>query len=169
MSSSPLARRPLSHRRSALVLTAALALTFAVVPATAASAAVSTSCTGTTQSAVQKRILADVNAARKANGKKALTLNSAMSTVAVNWSGKQAAANRMSHNPKYSSQIPSGWTRAGENVAFGYSPQKVNAAWMKSSGHRANILGSYNRIGIGVACSSKGLPFYTQVFGNYSR
>ncbi|MDT3331811.1 CAP domain-containing protein [Microbacterium sp. KSW-18] len=158
---------PRVRRRSALALTAALALGFAVVPAGAASAAVSTSCTGTTQAAVQKRILTDVNAARKAGGKKALTLSSAMSKVAVTWSGKQAAANRMSHNPKYSSQIPSGWTRAGENVAFGYAPSKVTPAWMKSAGHRANILGSYNRIGIGVACSSKGLPFYTQVFGYY--
>ncbi|CAL4860760.1 CAP domain-containing protein [Microbacterium sp. MM2322] len=162
MSASPRARR-----RSALALTAALALTFAVVPAGAASAAVSTSCTGTSQSAAQSRILADVNAARKAKGKKALTLSSAMSKAAVAWSGKQAAANRMSHNPRYASQIPSGWTRAGENVAFGYTPKKVTPAWMASTGHRANILGSYNRIGIGVACSSKGLPFYTQVFGNY--
>lgn len=155
------------RRRSALALTAALALALSVLPAGTASAAVSTSCTGTTQSAVQKRILADVNAARKAKGKSALSLNSAMSTVAVNWSGKQAAANRMSHNPYYASQIPKGWTRAGENVAFGYTPQKVTAAWMGSTGHRANILGSYNRIGIGVACSSKGLPYYTQVFGYY--
>jgi len=158
---------PRARRRSALALTAALALAFTIVPAGAASAAVSTSCTGTSQSAVQKRILADVNAARKTNGKKPLTLDSAMSRVAVTWSGKQAAANRMSHNPSYARQIPSGWTRAGENVAFGYTPAKVTPAWMKSTGHRANILGSYTRIGIGVACSSKGLPYYTQVFASY--
>lgn len=158
---------PRARTRSALAATAALVLALSVLPAGTASAAVSTSCTGMTQSAVQKRILADVNAARKAKGKSALTLNSAMSSVAVTWSGKQAAANRMSHNPYYAKQIPSGWTRAAENVAFGYTPQKVTSAWLASSGHRANILGSYNRIGIGVACSSKGLPFYTQVFGYY--
>ncbi|WP_065570894.1 CAP domain-containing protein [Microbacterium oleivorans] len=158
---------PRTRRRSALALTAVLALSLSVAPAAAASAATSTSCTGTTQAAVQKRVLADVNAARKAKGKKPLTLNASMSKVAVAWSTKQATANRMSHNPKYFSQIPSGWTRAAENVAFGYTPAKVTPAWMKSAGHRANILGSYNRIGIGVACSKQGLPFYTQVFGSY--
>lgn len=42
----------------------------------------------------------------------------------------------------------SGW---GENIAAGYdSPQRVFAAWMKSDGHRANILNcKFNRIGIG--------------------
>ncbi|MDT0185719.1 CAP domain-containing protein [Microbacterium oleivorans] len=156
-----------TRRRSAIALTAVLALSLSVAPAASASAATSVSCTGTTQAAVQKRVLADVNAARKAKGKKPLTLNASMSKVAVAWSTKQAAANRMSHNPKYSSQIPAGWTRAAENVAFGYTPAKVTPAWMKSTGHRANILGSYNRIGIGVACSKRGLPFYTQVFGSY--
>lgn len=162
MSASPRVRR-----RSVLAATAALVLALSVLPAGTASAAVSTSCTGTTQLAVQKRVLADVNAARKAAGKSTLAFSRTISKVAITWSGKQAAANRMSHNPNYAKQIPSGWTRAGENVAFGYRPSKVTAAWMASPGHRANILGSYNRIGIGVACSSEGLAYYTQVFAYY--
>lgn len=159
--------------RRAIAATAALALaltlapTLPIAPTSSASAAVSTSCTGATQSAVQKRILSAVNTARKNAGKKPMTLSTNMSRVAIAWSGKQAAANRMSHNPNYAQQIPPGWVRAAENVAFGYTPAKVTPAWLKSPGHRANILGKFNRIGIGVACSSKGLPFYTQVFGAY--
>lgn len=54
---------------------------------------------------------------------------------------------------------------AGENIAWGQStPAAVHSAWMGSSGHRANILGSrYRRIGIGyVNCS--GRPYWTQDF-----
>ncbi len=37
-----------------------------------------------------------------------------------------------------------------ENVACGQStPQQVVAAWMASSGHRANILGDYEHVGVG--------------------
>ncbi|GAB2698602.1 uncharacterized protein YkwD [Microbacterium marinum] len=149
----------------AAALTAALVLTLA--PATAASAAVSTSCTSATQAAVQKRILTDVNAARKSAGKKALKASSSMHKVAVAWSAKQAASGTMKHNPNYASQIPKGWTAAAENVAYGYTPQKVTPAWLKSTGHRKNILGGYTHIGIGVACSKAGQPYYTQVFGKY--
>lgn len=44
-----------------------------------------------------------------------------------------------------------GWTSAGENIAAGYaSPAAVMAAWMASSGHRANILSSsYRDFGVG--------------------
>src|SRR5690606_4645258 len=49
----------------------------------------------------------------------------------------------------------------------GYAPTAVTTGWLDSPGHRKNILGSYTHIGIGVACSSSGRPFYTQVFGAY--
>ncbi|WP_405371753.1 MULTISPECIES: CAP domain-containing protein [unclassified Microbacterium] len=158
-------RRTLRRRHLAVTATAALLL--ALVPAGAASAAPSTSCTSMTQAAVQKKVLTDVNAARKKAGKPALKATASMNKVAVAWSAKQASAKRMSHNPKYSSQIPAGWRAAAENVAYGYTPAKVTPAWMKSAGHKKNILGAYNRIGIGVACGSNGQPYYTQVFGSY--
>lgn len=56
----------------------------------------------------------------------------------------------------------------GENVAYGYaSAAAVVDAWMNSPGHRANILStSYTQIGIAVAYSAHGLPYYTQFFGS---
>lgn len=55
----------------------------------------------------------------------------------------------------------------GENVAYGYaSPAKNIRAWMKSPGHRRNILSrSYTRLGIGVAFSKNGNAYTAQVFG----
>ena len=54
-----------------------------------------------------------------------------------------------------------------ENVAFGqHSGKEVVDGWMRSAGHRQNILGNYRYIGIGVARNAKGILYYTQVFAN---
>ena len=43
------------------------------------------------------------------------------------------------------------YAACGENIASGYAtPAAVMAVWMNSPGHRANILGNYNRLGVGV-------------------
>jgi len=43
------------------------------------------------------------------------------------------------------------YAACGENIASGYAtPAAVMAVWMNSPGHRANILGSYNRLGVGL-------------------
>ncbi|MET9627438.1 CAP domain-containing protein [Lentzea sp. NPDC006480] len=60
-----------------------------------------------------------------------------------------------------------GHTRpGGENVARGQrSPHAVMDAWMKSPGHRANILSpDFRTIGVGVDLSTSG-PHWTQNFG----
>lgn len=94
-------------------------------------------------------ILSLVNQARAANNLGPLKLNSSISSVANSWANQMAANGAMTHNPNYSSQIPSGWSRAAENVAHGYpSPGATHDAWMNSSGHRANILGDFTDIGI---------------------
>jgi uncharacterized protein YkwD len=55
----------------------------------------------------------------------------------------------------------------GENIAMGYRTAAAACrGWLASPGHRSNILGrGYNRIGAGVWRSSRGVPFYVQVFG----
>jgi len=53
---------------------------------------------------------------------------------------------------------------AGENIALGYtSPQAVVNGWMNSPGHRANILGNYNYLGVGVY-NSQGYWYWVQNF-----
>lgn len=152
---------------AATALTGALMLSGITAPAIAASTP-NTTCTSMTLAKVQARVLADVNAARKKAGASALASDAAMNTVATTWAQKQAAAKRMSHNPSYAKQIPSGWNAAGENVAYGYAPSSVTKAWMGSAGHRKNIeTKAYTRTGIGVACDSSGRPYYSQVFGAY--
>ena len=55
-----------------------------------------------------------------------------------------------------------------ENIAWGYrSGADVVNAWMRSPGHRANILNCRARaVGVGAVYSANGTPYYTQDFGS---
>jgi uncharacterized protein YkwD len=59
------------------------------------------------------------------------------------------------------------WSSYAENIAMGQtSAAGVMDSWMRSSGHRANILSANNtEIGIGFARDPAGRPYYVQVFG----
>lgn len=123
---------------------------------------------GYTLTQARKIILDDTNAIRKGLGLKPVTESAALDTVAQNWSAKQAAATTMSHNPYFTSQYPSGWSTASENVAYGYSVTAVVGAWKASPGHYKNITqASANALGIGVARASNGALYYTQNFATY--
>ncbi len=58
-------------------------------------------------------------------------------------------------------------SRVGENIAYGFSSgRSVVYAWMRSTGHRANILkSSYRLIGVGAYKDTKGRWWVSQVFG----
>ena len=59
-----------------------------------------------------------------------------------------------------------GWLALGENIAAGQTtPEAVMAAWMASPGHRDNILGNYNDIGVGLAADATGRITWVQDFG----
>ncbi len=53
-------------------------------------------------------------------------------------------------------QVTSQWSRIGENVGFGPNVAALEQAFMNSAPHRANILGDYNRVGVGATRDSKG-------------
>ncbi len=116
---------------------------------------------------VRAQILGEVNDYRVDAGLAPLEEMAAVDTVATAWSKQMAADQVMSHNPDYAQQIPPGWTRAGENVAYGYAYTEVTTAWYNSPGHRANMLGDYTHIGIGFAESDDETPYYTQNFAKY--
>ena len=140
----------------AIVASAALLGSFVAV-----SGALSASAAG------EGTILSLVNSARSANGLGPLALNVSMSAVSEAWANQMAANGAMTHNPSFSSQIPGGWSRAGENVAQGYgSPSAVHDGWMNSPGHRANILGDYTDIGIAFVTAG-GTTWAVENFAKY--
>jgi uncharacterized protein YkwD len=58
------------------------------------------------------------------------------------------------------------WEAYAENVAFGDSTaSRVVANWMRSAGHRANIVNpAYSETGTGYAVDTRGRPYHVQVF-----
>lgn len=117
--------------------------------------------------AQRTRILRDSNAFRAQHGLPPLLPMSALDVIATRWSKQMASVGVMSHNPTYWNQYPAGKRMGGENVAFGFPVGQVVAAWSKSPPHRANLLGDFNRIGIGYAVDRDGVPWYTQDFATY--
>jgi uncharacterized protein YkwD len=55
------------------------------------------------------------------------------------------------------------------NQTSALAAQTAVAEWLKSSGHRQNIEGRFDLTGVGIACTSTGLYFFTQIFVSSSR
>ncbi len=64
------------------------------------------------------------------------------------------------------------WSAYAENVATGraMTPATAVSGWMRSAGHRANILNArYTELGAGYAVNARGERHYVQVFGDPAR
>lgn len=111
------------------------------------------------------------NAARERVGLAPLRINGDLSRVATDWSGVQAAQNRMFHNPDVGGQIPGGWRHYSENVLQNYkhaTPQQLVDQWLASPGHAVNLLRpDHTDLGVGVAVAGDGKLYATQVFAGY--
>lgn len=62
-----------------------------------------------------------------------------------------------------------GWdgNAAGENIAYGESTAAATFAdWMRSPGHKANILGAYELCGFGHAVSGNGTHYWAADYGS---
>ena len=153
---------PLTLRLSRALIACLVALVIGAVVAVPASAALPSA---------EQDFVTRINQERTSRSLKALTVCGGLVDVARAWSDKRAAtSNHVGHNPSYTSQIPTGWTRAAENVAWGSgtnaSVAVLHRALMNSSGHRANILGDFTHIGVGVTVVSNEM-YVTQNFGKY--
>ncbi|WP_296665036.1 S-layer homology domain-containing protein [Demequina sp.] len=118
-------------------------------------------------------ILSSTNSWRNSNGRSSLAELLDLNAVAQNWAEYLAKTRVLKHNPDVSSQIPSGWSKWGENVAYacGYSNPAavIMNGWKNSPGHNANMLDSgFKQIGIGVATDSSGCTWAVQNFATYS-
>ncbi|HLT84961.1 MAG TPA: CAP domain-containing protein [Phototrophicaceae bacterium] len=121
----------------------------------------------------EDRILQLLNADRRDKGLRPLARTVELDAVARSWSAQMAREDSMYHNPRYTQQLPSGWTRAGENVAMGYTtPENMYQGWYNSPGHYKNMFNpEFTHIGIGVAYARGNgmvIPYGTQNFGTYT-
>lgn len=113
-------------------------------------------------SAAEQDSFNHVNAERAHTGKSALTWSQSLSDIAREHSADMAERGELFHNDNLGDQVD-GWSALGENVGEGLDESSIHAALMDSSSHRANILGSFTRVGVG-AVWADGELWLTQVF-----
>lgn len=114
------------------------------------------------------QITDDTNNYRKSKGLSPVRRDADLDKVAQKWAAYLAADNRkLAHNLNLRYQVPAGWSRLGENVAVGFYSDRVTRAWWESPGHKRNILGDFNLMGLGLAYTKAGRPFAVQVFAKY--
>ncbi|MFJ4357783.1 CAP domain-containing protein [Streptomyces massasporeus] len=124
------------------------------------------------ESSAAAQVLSLVNEERAKVGCSPVAANSALQSLAQNYSEDMAARGFFDHTDPDGSTP---WDRAekagisnlgGENIARGQADAAaVMDAWMNSPGHRANILNcDFKTLGVGVELGSGG-PWWTQNFG----
>lgn len=116
-------------------------------------------------SASEAGFLAEINASRSAQGLAPLSVDGGLRSHARNHTQDMMDADKIYHSSSAELQAAagSGWSKVGENVGRGGTVSSLHAAFMGSSGHRANILGDYNYVGIGTG-TADGTLYVTVVF-----
>ncbi len=93
--------------------------------------------------------LSRINGYRAQNGLGPLVEDVGLNAVAQTWTETMAATNTLAHNPLLAQQVTLPWGRLGENVGYGLDEGSMFQAFVNSAGHRGNLLGAYNGVGIG--------------------
>lgn len=104
-----------------------------------------------------------INGERSAQGLNTLCGHGDLTAFARGHTADMIAAGSIFHSSNLGSAA-TGWTAMGENVGMGPNVSVLHGAFMNSSGHRANILGDYTHIGVGIDLASDGTMFVTVVF-----
>ena len=101
---------------------------------------------------MRRKLHALTNASRRNNGLKPLRLNWRLSKSALTHSRRMAERHTLYHTANLYRVVrrwrPSVW---GENVGVGGTVKRVHKMFMRSAGHRSNVLRSgFSKVGIGV-------------------
>ena len=128
----------------------------------------------TTQSisAQEQKMLNLLNQDRKSNGLAALTIDPELCRIARIKSADMRDNGYFAHeSPTYGrvgqmlQRFGYAYSAAGENIAHHADVDKAQAAFMSSSGHRANILSTaWTKVGIGIVTDRSGFIYATQIF-----
>lgn len=154
--------------RLAHALLALVAAPLIAIPASPAAAApVPTPAPAAVDDAYETRIVQLVNAQRAAAGLPRLTVSTCADRFAEGWSATMARTSVFAHRPALRT-VMTGCRASGvgENIAYGaVSADRMMSMWMRSPGHRANILSSrFTHIGVAAARTATGRTYGTQNF-----
>jgi len=138
----------------------------ALVLITAALATPSTASAGTRARTTEMKwtMFHLVNAARRSHGLNPLQMNARLSKTTYDHSIKMANRKTVFHTPDLYDTVrryrPNRW---GENVGMASTVRGLHRAFMRSYAHRANIFGTYRKVGIGLVRSG-GSTWATLIF-----
>jgi uncharacterized protein YkwD len=129
--------------------------------------------TKASETALQTEINRLINVQRTNHGCAALKTDAKLTVAARGHSAFMAQTGKFSHTGRSNSNFVARSKAAGyakpsaENIAWGYrTAAQVVDGWMKSPGHRTNILNCQSKtVGVGAVFSANGTPYYTQDFG----
>jgi uncharacterized protein YkwD len=115
------------------------------------------------------QLIAAHNEIREGKNIPALAPNALLTEFAINWAQKMVDTGRLRHS-RIRDIMALGFRTAGENIAMGQEDaDTVIHTWMRSPGHRRNILSrSYTDIGCGYALTDSGRPYWCVCFGTPS-
>jgi uncharacterized protein YkwD len=138
-------------RMSAVLLVMAVAMTLLVAVAPAASAA-------PVRPAAESRMIKRINEARTNAGLSALRENLQMVRLAREWARRMASERRIYHRPNLADVVDGDYVRLAENVGYtrlegasdGELVRRLHKAFMASTSHRAQIMGRFNQVGVGI-------------------
>lgn len=125
-----------------------------------------------TVAAYEQEVFDLVNQIREENGLEPFMYNETLAETARAHSQDMIDRNFFDHtNPDGKSPFDRmrdnglSYSMAAENIAVGYpSPEAVVEGWMNSEGHRANILGGCEELGVGLALGGSYGYYWTQCF-----
>jgi uncharacterized protein YkwD len=134
----------------------------------AAIAPVASAC-NTSQGGLAGAVVAAMNADRAAAGVGPLCANSQLAGFAQSWSNWMAQNQSLAHQDLNALLAQTSFSTMAENIAGGSgldTAEAIEALWMNSAPHRANILnGSFTAVGVGIAHSSDGQAWVVADFG----
>ena len=128
-------------------------------------ATIGISASAAADSGSEQGFLSAINSTRSSAGLGSLTMDGGLQSHARGHTADMIAAGEIFHSSSAELQAAagSGWSKLGENVGRGGTVDSLHSAFMASSGHKKNILGDYNYVGIGTD-SKDGVLYVTVVF-----
>jgi len=115
------------------------------------------------QAGPEGTLFSRINSSRSASGLAPLETYWDLTDDARAHSARMMDRGSIYHNPSLGS-VTGVWQALGENVGMGIDLNAMHDAFMNSPGHRANILGNYNYVGVGVKTDASGVSWVTVVF-----
>lgn len=156
--------RPVRPQRAPLVTTA-LTLILALVASLLTLTVTSVAGAQATLEEAEQMFIDGINEERAAIGAQPLVMYVDMRTAAREWTEDMVSRETLEHASNIVGGIPDGWIAAGENVGRGGTVPGLMRAFMRSDGHRENLLNpDYTHIGVGVAITPRNVMYTTHRF-----